>query len=317
MLKIRLETKNKSLKLAIFGIGLIFVFYPILITAQQQVDISISANVASSSTPPSLYCGDGECNNGETCNTCAADCGGCSGGIIISPKTKVVFKGQAYPFANITIMKSGSTVASFRADGDGFFEKQITGVPSETQIFSIFAEDTKGIISVTLSFTIPILEGRITTISGIFIPPTIKIEPIQVEQGQKINASGQSFPESEINLVINPKNILKNTKATSGGGWAYSLDTAGLEEGEYEIQAKAIDGNGKQSAFSQALYFTVLKSRCRGADLNFDGKVDLVDFSILLYFWNQKTPANRCADINGDGIVNIIDFSIMMYWWND
>ena len=54
---------------------------------------------------------------------------------------------------------------------------------------------------------------------------------------------------------------------------------------------------------------------CKGADLNFDNKINITDFSILLYFWNQKKSANPCADINFDGIVNIVDFSIMMYWW--
>src|SRR5690606_15796501 len=31
--------------------------------------------------PPSAtpYCGDGSCNNGETCSTCPGDCGSCGG----------------------------------------------------------------------------------------------------------------------------------------------------------------------------------------------------------------------------------------------
>src|SRR3989344_8397716 len=30
--------------------------------------------------PPAQYCGDGHCNNGETCSTCAGDCGNCPPG---------------------------------------------------------------------------------------------------------------------------------------------------------------------------------------------------------------------------------------------
>ncbi len=52
----------------------------------------------------------------------------------------------------------------------------------------------------------------------------------------------------------------------------------------------------------------------RKADLNCDMHVDLVDFSILLYWWNSKQSGIR-ADINKDGIVNLIDFSILLYWW--
>jgi len=80
----------------------------------------------------------------------------------------------------------------------------------------------------------------------------------------------------------------------------------------------ALFGEGEQSPFSQTLPFLVLKKGsmvCKGADLNFDGNVNIVDFSILLYFWNNTQPSNRCADINFDGTVDIFDFSIMMYWW--
>lgn len=51
----------------------------------------------------------------------------------------------------------------------------------------------------------------------------------------------------------------------------------------------------------------------RPADLNADKKVDLVDFSILLYNWGE--PKNPKADLNNDGIVDLVDFSIMLYWW--
>lgn len=52
----------------------------------------------------------------------------------------------------------------------------------------------------------------------------------------------------------------------------------------------------------------------RPADLNCDGRVNLTDFSILLYYWG-KTRSHSRADINKDGIVNLIDFSILLYWW--
>lgn len=52
----------------------------------------------------------------------------------------------------------------------------------------------------------------------------------------------------------------------------------------------------------------------RPADLNCDTHVNLIDLSILLYWWRSAQPGIR-ADINKDGIVNLIDFSILLYWW--
>ena len=54
----------------------------------------------------------------------------------------------------------------------------------------------------------------------------------------------------------------------------------------------------------------------RSADFNRDGKVNSVDFSILLSFWQKKPPfKNPYVDINKDGKVNSVDFSILLYQW--
>jgi len=55
---------------------------------------------------------------------------------------------------------------------------------------------------------------------------------------------------------------------------------------------------------------------CTGADFNHDGTVNSVDFSILLFFWNSRTPfSNPCVDINKDFRINSVDFSILLYQW--
>lgn len=55
---------------------------------------------------------------------------------------------------------------------------------------------------------------------------------------------------------------------------------------------------------------------CNGADFNADAKVNSVDFSILLAFWQRQPPfANPCVDINKDSKVNSVDFSILLYQW--
>ncbi len=47
-------------------------------------------------------------------------------------------------------------------------------------------------------------------------------------------------------------------------------------------------------------------------DINGDGSVNVVDFSILLSKWNTSDSA---SDLNGDGIVNVVDFSILLSNW--
>lgn len=296
-----------------FSRGFLFLFlgaalflFPIFSRAAQSSDvqISISAIVGTPTppapptpTPPPLPPGPGE--------------------IFIPPQGEIIFQGRAYPSAFITIFKDGQVVATFFAEPSGLFKKQLT-LQGGTYNFGIYAEDTEGRKSVALNFMTSVLKENLTTVSGIFIPPTIAVAPDRLLQGQKINILGQVFPESQVEIFIMPEKIEKKTSAGNNGKWSFELNTASLKPGEYKVSARGIFGDGEQSRFSQGLGFSVLSpvpKQCQGPDLNFDGKVDIVDFSILLYFWKQTNPSNVCADINANGIVDIFDFSIMMWGW--
>jgi hypothetical protein len=304
----RREIKQKTYtkqnrKFIIFLLGVALLFFPLFAFSQgftpQQVEISVET-IVGEPTPPPPPPPPG-------------------GGVGPVPRlTKVIFKGRAYPFALLTILKNGAVAATFFAGSSGLFEKELTGITGGIYNFSIWAEDSDSRKSVTLSFTVSVISGMTTTISGIFISPTIELIPNRVERGDKVNIFGQVFPESKVNIFISSKDIVKEAIATPEGKWDFALDTTPLEIAEHYAKAQASYEDGEQSVFSQTLSFLVLKKGalvCQGADLNFDGKVNIVDFSILLYFWGQTHPSNICADINFDGIVNIIDFSIMMYYW--
>ena len=50
-------------------------------------------------------------------------------------------------------------------------------------------------------------------------------------------------------------------------------------------------------------------------DLNKDNRIDIVDLSILLYYYKQEGQKISQYDLNGDGKVDLIDVSILMYHW--
>lgn len=50
-------------------------------------------------------------------------------------------------------------------------------------------------------------------------------------------------------------------------------------------------------------------------DLNYDCKVDLIDLSILLYYYEQTGPGIARYDFNENSLVDFPDVSIMMFYW--
>ena len=116
--------------------------------------------------------------------------------------------------------------------------------------------------------------------------------------------------------VLNSKIVTATSTANGNGSWKMKLSTAGLAKGTYEVKAQSIISKGDQSNFSPVLYIGVGENPNpdfgNRSDLNKDGKVNLVDFSILLFNWKGS---DTTADINQDGTVNLTDFSIMLANW--
>src|SRR3990167_8888444 len=51
------------------------------------------------------------------------------------------------------------------------------------------------------------------------------------------------------------------------------------------------------------------------ADLNFDGKVDVIDLGIFLANWNATNKPS--SDLNSDSKVDVIDLGILLSKWGD
>ncbi len=54
----------------------------------------------------------------------------------------------------------------------------------------------------------------------------------------------------------------------------------------------------------------------KSVDFNHDGRVDFIDFSILLYYFDKHGSQIQPFDLNDDGVVDVFDISIFMYYWD-
>ncbi|MEA1937216.1 MAG: hypothetical protein U9N04_03835 [Patescibacteria group bacterium] len=249
--------------------------------------------------------------------------GGGGGAPIPPPVASVAFSGRAYPERTVTLLKDAQVAATTVAGLDANFQINLSGLSPGNYIFSIYSEDSKGKRSSLFTFPISVAQGATTKIGGIFIAPTIDIDKSEVKKGDNIAIFGQSVPQASITISVNSENeFFGKADSDNSGVYLYNFDTSVLEMGKHFTKSKAAI-EGEISSFSQTVSFAVgaktidkNTDKCSEikADSNCDGRVNLVDFSIMAYWYSRPSPPND-VDLNNDYKIDLVDFSIMAYYW--
>lgn len=253
--------------------------------------------------------------------------GGSSGGTVgydpgadSENATKVVMHGKSYPNSDVHILVDGKVIGIVRTDNKADFYFETAEISPGVVSFGFWSEDEVGLKSTLLTLTFRVISGAVTTITGVYISPTIDIDKASVRQGEDVTISGSTVPETEVYVHINSEvEHIEQLQSGETGTWDLTFDTTPLEEDFHTAKALFqvnVNGNVIKSGFSKAISFHVGKVGgevpCPEADLNADSRVNLTDFSILLYHWGTD---NACADQNQNGTVDLVDFSIMMFYW--
>lgn len=253
--------------------------------------------------------------------------GGGGGGTVENqydnPTTSVVFEGRAYPKSIVTILKDAQVAATTIAGSDARFAITLSGLSGGNYIFSIYGEDSKGVRSSLLTFPASVTPGATNKVSGIFVAPTISVDKVEVARGENIAIFGQTNPNSEVTISVHSdQEYFNKVKSDSAGAYLYNFDTTPLEDGQHlaksrsSVDAEISSGSLVAGFFVGAknILIELPKSFILKGDLNGDGRVNLVDFSIISYWYKRPSPPIS-ADLNGDGSVNISDFSILAFNW--
>jgi len=241
------------------------------------------------------------------------------GAIPFEGDTNVVIRGRACPGATVTILRDGEIERIVEADTAAEFNYTLTDQVAGITTFGFWSLDRSNRRSITYSATFQIVENAVTTLAGVLIPPTVAVTPERISPGGTASFVGCAVPETTVRAYVNNSQDPEETIAAGNGDWSIAYTTAGLAAEQFHtVKANYVDPNNAElkSGFSAITNFYVgdrdAGSAGLTADLNFDGKVNLTDFSILLFNWNTTSAL---ADINKDGTVSLPDFSIMLYYW--
>lgn len=242
-----------------------------------------------------------------------------------SPQATIVMSGWAFPGAKLTLLKDGSVATSLIANPDGSFQVTLNNLNYGNYQLSIFAEDPSGVISSSHTINVSAVSNQPYTFSNIIIPPTISSSHFVVGLNQQYSVYGYAPPGSSVEVVIAGVKSFGTTTANAQGYWQLNL-SGEPPFGAYSLRARATF-NGFTSLYSkpiQILFFLVSPTQpaepppppqlASCVDYNKDRRVNLIDFSILLFWFGKDNPPS-VVDCNQDGLINIKDFSILMYFW--
>lgn len=143
--------------------------------------------------------------------------------------------------------------------------------------------------------------------------------------------SGKTEAGSTVVLLKDARVV---TTAIADASGNFHVETAGLSAGTYVFSLYARNQAGSKSStvpFSIAIVsrtttnvrdiFLEIKvaveeeiQKAKNTDLNGDNRVDLIDFSTLLY-WFDASSVPAYVDLDGNGKADLVDFSIMAFYW--
>jgi hypothetical protein len=235
-------------------------------------------------------------------------------------RANVSLSGWAPPNSTVTVLQDGSKGASAQARSDGSFFAQISGLERGVYTFVASAKDGAGRTTGNVSSTLTLEQGTNNSITELVLPPTVAALPAAPSLGDSVQLVGSAVPNGtvELSVVLKSKDPVAPTKysatTTPTGGWSVDIPASSLVKGTYIVKARVVISDARKSDWGTTFLLGVgeaANDQWSRSDLNRDGKVNLVDFSILLTTWGE----DGIGDINKDGTTNLADFSIMLFDW--
>ena len=246
---------------------------------------------------------------------------GGGGGILPS---QVIITGFAAPFSTVYLLKDGQRLGEMLTTSSGSFLFRVSNVSVGNHLFSLYFQDPNRRDSPLLSLRVGLQNSVTTTLGDILLAPTLGISSSNRNQ---IIMTGFTIPDGTLilSLVGDASTVITTTEtvADADGSYSFSLETGSLSPGPFKALIRSFFRT--LSSGENALEFvlnadfqievTKLKAKeCAPSDFNGDSKVNLIDFSILLYWFSRFEPPSE-IDLNNDKVVNLSDFSIMVYCW--
>lgn len=229
--------------------------------------------------------------------------------------TNIYFGGYSFPDATISYSLNGDVISTIQADTSGYFEGIYPSVEAGENTFSFQAENYEGDESHLVSYAYTVQTTSPVYISGIVLPPILDVS----SEG---DLEGIAIPGSEIqifgvDLSDQSLHIVNTISVNPDGTYAIEFDLR--DPTVYDQYYVGCEWKGLDCGFSQVVEVQMVGDSYKFvgevfADFTQDVEVNFVDFAFIrAAFLSGKN--NPVYDLNKDGTINLVDFSLLNYQW--
>lgn len=238
--------------------------------------------------------------------------------------TQLTVSGWAYPSSKVYILQDGRIIAVTQASRQADFSAKVGSLSIGSHIIGVYAEDNRGNRSLTKTFQVFITPGSGINISNVFIAPTVELDNSSIHSGNPVAVFGQTAPSAKVVISMEPGKREFTADADINGVYLYYLDTVALSPNIYTLKSSSEVGANK-SSFGKIVTLDVVDPKqepvpaCKKADLNSDGRVNNIDFTIARAWYRRdlspSMSTREACSLNNDQQIDLVDFSIIAYFW--
>ncbi len=230
------------------------------------------------------------------------------------PATNLVVNGYAEPTMRVQLLLDGVLVATTIASMDGKYQTTVSGLG-----VGIYRLQMVGVSSYTSQASpaevaeVRIVESATTKVSQVVIPATFSVE--QINNNYVIR--GLAVPGSVVTPIMNTE-VYDDRSTLAGLDGSYQITVIAAAPKVITLNIRYPDQpvsfTTRSWSSPSVKQVTPVFTCGLGFDLNNDCAVNVIDFQMArwVYIFN---PASLYFDFNDSQTLDIVDFSIMAYYW--
>jgi hypothetical protein len=233
------------------------------------------------------------------------------------PESNVVVSGFSSPGMNVSLLKDGQKVATVPAKADGSFQITISGLSSGMYLMQVVGIAPGFGVTRSDIFTVQVLKDATTKVSNVVLPPSV----VTTQKDDFYEIRGVAYPGATVSLYVQ-NFLIKSSGVQSDGEYSFLLPIREYAEGSsvYVIATmQGVTGEFKSMetflpASADAVAPASPSTCVITGDINGDCSVDAVDFFVSRWRYVRDLFSER-FDFNKDGTTDLVDFSIMAFYW--